>query len=178
MSRRQRGNQKIGHLGFWLGAGFSVAGMHMAARFVCEQRSVGSAVGITNPVEGVQPRRRVMSPDASCVSQVAVDLVFSADLAPWCGRRLLSFFWSVLNPRSWEFPHPEQSKDRSKAACRCTNFCNAAKSTDRFRLQSTDSSFHVFVSAQQPDLIAKTFSRLSCVVSRDLVFSGFTNNSQ
>lgn len=74
----------------WLLCGWNAYG----ARFVCEQRSVGSAVGITNPVEGVQPRRWVMSPDASCVSQVAVDLVFSADLAPWCGRRLLSFFWS------------------------------------------------------------------------------------
>lgn len=30
VSSRQRGNQKIGHRGFWLGAGFSVAGMHMA----------------------------------------------------------------------------------------------------------------------------------------------------
>lgn len=39
------------------------------------------------------------------------------------------------------------------------------------------SSFHTLLSTEQPDLITKIFSGLNFVVSIDLAFSGFINNS-
>lgn len=89
VSSHQRGNQNIWHLGFWLGAGFAV--LECIWWPALSVSTVFSCLCWTNPIEGVQPNSRVMSPDASCVSQVAVELVFSADLTPWCGQTLLSF---------------------------------------------------------------------------------------
>lgn len=134
MSSHQRGNHTIWHLGFWLGACFCVARMHMAVRFVT-QCWVASAVGITNPFEGVQTRRRMVYPGASFLSQVAVGLVFCAQA---CTSGTVDHF--SVSGLSW-FPEPGDSHSLRKTMTearqltRCTDFYYVSKSPNLFRFQ-------------------------------------------
>ena len=133
MCSHQRGDPEAQHRAF--GFGLAVCGWNAYGGLLCELGVALPLLWASYPVQGVQPRSRMVFPDAFCLSQVAIDSgVFCTGLSPCCGRPLLSLFSSFPIPSSYELAHPEESNNKNKAATKMHSFLNyTSKSSHLFR---------------------------------------------